>query len=164
MALAERLHGTIAAGNLGAGAQFVGALAFSGRLGAELVRLRSRSGHDPATAVLLLTKAVRHENKGVGFGIARRIAAGALAEWLEGTCRVCEGTRFVKRDQMPVTCQSCNGSGMRRFNDGERKRALGLDPERPMPRIVAQHYDPLIGRCETAYRTAIGAVRRQLGG
>jgi hypothetical protein len=171
MPLAEKIASTLSAGALAqvaerqSSADVVGALAFAGRLGAELVRLRAEASHDSSAAVLILTKRLRRKNPNVAFGFARRIAGSALAEWLHGQCRTCKGSGNKLEDRGIVRpCPTCAGSGVRRFTDADRKRSLSLDGERPLPAVVVRTYDSLVGDCQTAYSNALRNVRHQLHG
>ncbi len=172
MALAERLAATLAQGALTqsdtveSGTDRVGALAFSGRLGAALVRLRMKAdAADGKTALVILARRVQRQARGTTYTFAKRIAGAALAEWMHSHCKTCDGSGSVVSGAKVVgCCQTCNGTGTRRFTDGERRRALGLDADKPVPRRVAAVYDPIVGDCETAYRDALRRVRYQLHG
>lgn len=170
-ALAKRLAGTLSAGELRqsdhaeASVDRVAALGMASRLGACLVRIASgSSAGDTRTALLILAKRLMRDQR-VPVGMARRMAAAAMFEWQNAQCQACGGTGFRARDANGVRalCQPCDGSGVHRFSDTERRRALGLDANKPMPRMVQQHYDKVVDQCQTAYQNAMRTVKRKLG-
>ena len=89
-------------------------------LGMLLQRLRAEphAGHRDRVAdelALLLREAVRRRKvRREGAG-SLEIARQALAWWLDPTCLVCHGVRFVARDGRLTarTCPECGGSGRR---------------------------------------------------
>lgn len=169
MPLAERLAATLADGQLvhsdthETSADRIGALAFAGRLGASLIRLRAHaSAGDELTVRLLLANRLSR-SKGVPRWLAQRMAGSALAEWLHSQCQTCQGSGQMRNGARVIAvCQTCEGSGVRRFRDSERAQALAIDGGRAIPPKAARHYDGLVGTCQTAYRDALRRVRAQL--
>lgn len=50
----------------------------------------------------------------------------SLHEWLSSACAECNGATEVMAGDLRVICSVCRGSGVKRYSDEERARAMGL--------------------------------------
>lgn len=62
--------------------------------------------------------------------IAARCVEEALSEFLGPSCSACNGARELVADDLKVTCESCGGSGIRRYSDFERARRMQMSLQR----------------------------------
>jgi len=107
------------------GADVVGAMAFTSKLGGLLWRCKwgkDKSALKP-TALLLARKVWR---QGESFAYIAKIAAIALDEHLDPLCTHCKGRGHVTNSYKVVSiCTHCHGTGIARVNDQRRIRLLG---------------------------------------
>lgn len=103
-------------------------------LGVDLVAYKFSHRADSRTAAEnLLTEILgwKRHCKGMSEDKRRRIARWALMEFLIDFCPTCKGakevpgTEEVEGARPMMICQSCSGSGRRRYSDEERTEALG---------------------------------------
>jgi hypothetical protein len=98
-------------------------------IGATLLKLRLGATIDANALVRKATMHLAKRNRKMPPDDARKLAAWAVHEFINGTCRDCGGTgiRILDRNvQKP--CHVCHASGVRRFSDTERERRTGLPP------------------------------------
>lgn len=51
---------------------------------------------------------------------ALKVVEEALSEWLGPACSSCNGARELIHEGLRITCNSCGGSGLKRYSDFER--------------------------------------------
>lgn len=51
---------------------------------------------------------------------AQRVCEEALSEWLGPACTTCNGARELLHEGLRITCDSCGGTGIKRYSDFER--------------------------------------------
>lgn len=144
-------------------AERIGALAATSTLGSAVMRVRY--SHDPAAlrrlAPLLEAKASRRARSNDPTGILGRLAARALAEWLDDRCEHCHGRTWVQRAARRTPCRACSATGARVPRDADRAAALGLPPE-----VYAKHWakrlDALLAVLRGADADAAARLRSQL--
>lgn len=106
------------------GADLVGALAACSAIGSLLVRFFD--AHDASAYSLI--EALLDEHLGPRHPHVNSLAIAQLAlhEWTFPNCQTCEGKGEI-RDLSGVCrqCFVCDGSGVRRYSDGERARFTG---------------------------------------
>lgn len=69
-------------------------------------------------------KVYRHHKE---FPILERVCKMVLFEWRFPLCHSCGGAGELVTDQLRVICQTCSGSGKKRYSDEERMQALGVE-------------------------------------
>lgn len=63
-------------------------------------------------------------------GIAERVVNECLHEFLGPVCIVCSGRKELIAGDLKITCAECDGSGLRRYSDVDRARAMQLSLQR----------------------------------
>jgi hypothetical protein len=108
------------------------AFSYSKRLGTLLWRLKYHNDHTSLKpAVFLLAKELPRLNR----GIAIKICEQAVHEWLMAFCPVCFGAKEVRSGEHIVICGACGGSGVRKYTNAERARAIGANMEKQFKQI-----------------------------
>jgi hypothetical protein len=89
--------------------------------------LESRAYHD---AIKGLIQRYLDRYKREDGNMARIIVEQAISEYLAPFCVDCHGAREMVIQDLKVTCQTCHGSGVRRYTDYDRARLMKLSLER----------------------------------
>ncbi len=100
----------------------IASAAFAPKLGVLLWRLKF--GLDPGAykpAHKLLCRRV-----GASRDTVRRLCGLAIQEWCMPQCGTCNGARELVIEDRRIVCKECEGTGLRRYADGERERLAGL--------------------------------------
>lgn len=100
------------------------AFSYAEKLGTLLWRVKyfnDASSYRPA--VFLLAKALPRLNKGIAIKVSQQV----MNEWLYGFCQVCLGAKEVLSGEHVILCNSCGGSGVRKYTDAERAKAIGAN-------------------------------------
>lgn len=103
----------------------LGAMAFGPRLGSLLFRIRE--GGQPKwrrEAAIVLGARLRRRVRLDPY-LAIKIAAAALLEWERPHCRACNGAREIQAAHLKIVCPVCEGVGVHRWSDRERKKLIG---------------------------------------
>ena len=58
--------------------------------------------------------------------IARMVVEEVLSEFMGPSCVSCNGARELVEGDLRVTCESCGGTGLRRYSDAERASRMKL--------------------------------------
>ena len=74
----------------------------------------------------LLTDAYRTRYKADSEALAVDLVVQALAEWINQSCRDCGGARELVVGDLKVICNTCGGTGLHRYSDFERSRAMRI--------------------------------------
>ncbi|MDE3023613.1 MAG: hypothetical protein KGI54_17505 [Pseudomonadota bacterium] len=122
----------------------LGAFSKSERIGTLLWRVKyDNDAKSYKPALLLLTRLFRKQKESRNF--IHSICKCVLDEWLMDKCRHCGGNGQVIQAQTLVQCSSCNGTGIHRFKDRERARALkmNLDQVEKLNKRLGQIHDYL---------------------
>jgi len=61
-----------------------------------------------------------------GDDLVVRLVVQSLAEWIHQACRDCGGRRELMAGETRVVCDTCGGSGLRRYSDAERSRMMQI--------------------------------------
>lgn len=61
---------------------------------------------------------------------AARVVEQAFHEFLSAMCRDCQGAKELMAGELRVVCQTCEGSGIRRYTDFERARSMQISMQR----------------------------------
>jgi hypothetical protein len=68
-------------------------------------------------------------------GICRQ----AMVEFSDWACPTCGGRKHaVLANGVRVVCEACDGSGLRRYSNGDRRRGAGFGPGVSYPRLIEQ--------------------------
>jgi hypothetical protein len=62
------------------------------------------------------------------FPLLERICKMVLFEWRHPLCLDCGGAGELVAEKLRAMCQTCSGSGRKRYSDGERITALAIEP------------------------------------
>lgn len=62
--------------------------------------------------------------------IAKRIVEQCFHEFLVNACKDCNGAKELMAGELRVICETCEGSGIRRYTDFERARSMKLSMQR----------------------------------
>lgn len=73
-----------------------------------------------------LTAIYRSRYRRDPLDFALKLVDHSLHEYIFQFCRNCRGVREVMLEQRRVFCPTCAGSGLKRYSDGDRARALGI--------------------------------------
>lgn len=103
----------------------VAAMAGGPALGGLLFRMGPGAQPQWARRVVLILSAKILRQQHMGRDIAERTAACALWEFTRPYCETCNGARELLGPLLRVICPSCNGTGLQRFSNGARRRAIG---------------------------------------
>lgn len=103
----------------------IAAMAFGPRLGSLLVRYRDggQARWKGQATCMIAYKLIRKLR--LNRELSLKIATHALHEWADPHCLTCGGAREVMGERIKVICHVCNGTGIRRYTDIERKNAIG---------------------------------------
>ena len=111
----------------------IGAFAMAGKLGILLWEWKYANLPKGVESENLLTRraAKRFKIRHVGdqrieYMTLRLACRQVLSEWYLPECPACHGVKEVSGEHKRVVCQTCEGHGLRRFNDYERSSAIGL--------------------------------------
>ncbi|MBB3004384.1 hypothetical protein FHX57_006766 [Paraburkholderia tropica] len=102
------------------------ALGLTDHLGAALFRFKY--GSDAASGKRALSL-LAHKAKcslGVELSYATMLATACLKEFACDACATCNGTGTVLLGAHYDKCNKCDGSGVKRYSDGEREKNAGL--------------------------------------
>lgn len=103
----------------------VAAMSAGTHLGSYLIRVREGAQTEFAhRAMLIIAKRIIKRYR-LNRGIAEAVATQSIMEWVGPHCRCCGGTRERMMEDVKVSCHVCNGSGVHRFSDSERKKSIG---------------------------------------
>lgn len=136
MKLREALTSTISHGDLKhnmlgsineeTGADRMGALGCSDHLGAAMLRVTA--DHDVRElkrAAILLAHQLQRGRESLSMLI--KISAIVINEWLADKCIACGGRRYmISQTGVADACTVCNGEGVRRHSDTERRLAMKM--------------------------------------
>src|SRR5262245_11962193 len=109
----------------------VGALAHGSKLGRLLYHWKHADQPDSARVLQALTKRARKR-----FGISprhpdtkilERACVQAMTEYYAPQCRNCNGAGELIAANLRILCNTCGGSGLRRYPEAERMSALGIE-------------------------------------
>ena len=107
------------------GADIVGALSFTTKLGSMLWRVKwgnDKNAVRPTAALLSKKIAKKGERQG---RFLMRLAMIALQEYVDTRCHHCKGRgHVVNADRVVSSCTHCEGTGIARISDQRRIRAL----------------------------------------
>lgn len=109
------------------GADVVGAMAFTSKLGSMLWRVKwgNDKGAVRPTAILLSKKLRR---SGEASRYILRLAMIALQEYVDTRCHHCKGRgHVINADKVVSSCTHCEGTGIARISDQRRMRTLGCN-------------------------------------
>lgn len=115
----------------------IGAAAFGPALGRVLWRIRYAGETALATvAVQLLANKMRRRwsvpRSSREWQTVLRCCRQAVTEWFDPSCRTCRGAGEVTEGELRIVCPTCEGEGLHRYSDHERKVAV-LDVNSPEP-------------------------------
>lgn len=68
----------------------------------------------------------KHEDR----GIAQKLVDQALIEFIASFCPTCGGAREIMLNELRVLCDTCGGSGVRRYSDYDRCRMMQISYRR----------------------------------
>lgn len=112
------------------------------RVGGALMRLHSEYGRVPRNAtktdhrlMMMQLKTLPYAldalaNRAAGWNFERpsRVAMAVVSHWLDHSCRICDGQRFLRIKDTPVLstkhCKSCHGVGKIALPYGEAGRRV----------------------------------------
>lgn len=132
--LKESVEKAISYGLAPGTADRIGALARAGKLGTLLWEWRYGGEDREQEAGNLLTRriakrlGIRHvgEQGKIDYMRLRLACRQVLREWFSPECDTCNGVKEVSGEHKRVVCQTCNGTGTRRYSDEERAKALKI--------------------------------------
>jgi hypothetical protein len=64
------------------------------------------------------------------IGIAQMVVEQVLSEYLASFCSTCNGSRELIINELKVTCDTCRGSGLKRYSDLERAGMMKMSLQR----------------------------------
>lgn len=103
----------------------VAAMAGGSHLGSYLLRIREGAQPEWAHRAMLILARRIIKCHHISRSIAEKISAQALVEWAYPHCPDCGGAREVMGEHIRILCPSCNGAGIRRWTDAERREYIG---------------------------------------
>jgi hypothetical protein len=105
----------------------VAAAGLAPRLGMDLWRARYQlslqSFRDTHQGLVQLYQ-TRYKSE--SLDMTYKLVDEALSEFLGPACTSCDGKATMVLDQLKITCQTCEGSGLRRYSDFERARRMRI--------------------------------------
>ena len=109
------------------------AFAYSERFATLLWRLKYANDHTVYWQVIeILVAIVIKTTRRIGRMIATKIAEQAIHEWLFAFCPSCLGAKETMAGHLKIICPVCNGSGVARFSDQNRRVRMGGDYTKPL--------------------------------
>jgi hypothetical protein len=104
------------------------AIAYAARnneLGAALLRVEALDAAALRKVNLLVVRRLNHKHR-ITRGFAGRMVLAVMQECLHPGCVYCGGKGETHREAEIITiCTICNGSGLHRFTDGDRRAMIG---------------------------------------
>jgi hypothetical protein len=140
------------------GADLVGALAACSEFGSALIRLfdaNDVTAHEPATTLLAERIARRHKDV-----VAVEVVRLALYELMFPRCQTCDGRGWCN-DFSGVNrqCFTCDGSGRKRYTNGERARFVG---QRAWNKAADNALMDAVAEITLAYQQSKATVKREV--
>lgn len=91
--------------------------------------------------------------------VAESVVEQCLHEYVSDRCRDCNGAKELMVGERRVICETCNGSGIRRYTDFERARTMKLALGK-VQRIIRQfgYIQQLIGTKDRSVNVAMAAL------
>lgn len=65
-----------------------------------------------------------------GQDMTRRLVDQAFHEYMSDKCKTCLGAKEVLLNELKVSCETCGGSGIRRYTDFERARTMQISMQK----------------------------------
>ena len=139
-------------------------------LGVALYRVYvANDRHAYWEAMARLAKLVRTKNSTrLPYSWREAIAKQAMNEVVFPMCTRCMGSREIMQDQLTIPCTQCDGSGVRKFSDEERAKAIGVeilafrrvfdDPLRDALCILSAHAHQAKRKVNEALETCVVSV------
>ena len=124
--------------------------------------IRAYVSNDPGAlkmATWLVTQQSRKYLPKIPEGMRRRLVSAAINEFLVPLCTPCGGTGRILQGQKWMVCPTCSGTAIKRYNNGERARMIGLDTMGDWDKPYAK----IIGKINDAYYAALVRVRGRMG-
>ncbi len=114
--------------------EYVAALAGAAALSSDIFRAKQNDRAALRRATLLLAQKARKAGKQQRLYLspqhAEKLAAAALLEIINPTCRACRGASVVVAEHLKITCRSCDGVGVHQYSDAERAQNCGIDQDK----------------------------------
>lgn len=133
----------------------IGAFSKGNRLGTLLWRIKY--GKDLSCfkpAALLLAKETQLQTP-IGY----RVCELAISEWLLPECETCRGAREVIFGPKRIVCPSCEGYGVKRYENWERSRFIGSS-FKPWVRRYGKVCDELTAKARSINPTMSAELER----
>jgi hypothetical protein len=106
----------------------IGALAQAPSLGSNLWHTMNLDAQSLRQAVFRLARKIRGIRK-VSQSMSEKVATQAITEKFIYHCPTCNGAKERMIGDVLRSCNACHGSGVRRYSDQERAKAIGVTLE-----------------------------------
>ena len=137
----------------------VAAIGFGPRLGSLLIRYRDANQVRWEREIIArLAKRIIRKLP-ITHSIAAKVAECALSEWARPHCATCGGARVIMGAMLKVVCPACDGIGVRRYTNSERRRIIGA-----WGGMVSDGYDLALATITGAVAATVGIARDKLCG
>jgi len=96
---------------------------------------------DPRAAVRVMVHLADEVRRSFRMPVAfvEGVCRQAMTEFTAWACPVCDGRKDVTLGNgVKVVCDSCDGTGLRRYSNGDRRRGAGFGPGVSYARVIEQ--------------------------